>query len=67
MLESIMEIARNTDWAAVAGIAAAFVLAFDRLAKITPTETDNKIVGWAYKVFKLLGVKIKDNPGSKSQ
>jgi hypothetical protein len=43
-----------------AGVAAAFVLFFDRLAKITPTESDNKIVASLYKIFAVLGLKVPD-------
>lgn len=49
-----------TTVAAWAGVAAAFVLFFDRLAKLTPTESDNKIVAYAYKVFAVLGLKVPD-------
>jgi hypothetical protein len=43
-----------------AGVAVAFVVFFDRLAKLTPTESDNKIVSYAYKVFAVLGLKVQD-------
>lgn len=42
------------------GVAAAFVLAFDRLAKITPTEADNSVVRIAQRIFAVLGVKVPD-------
>lgn len=44
----------------LAGVAAAFVLFFDRLAKLTPTESDNSIVAGAYKLFAILGLKVPD-------
>ena len=52
------------DWTAYAGVAVAFILAFEKLAKLTPTESDNKIVAGAYKLFAVLGLKVKDNAGT---
>ena len=46
------------------GAASAFVLLFDRVAKMTPTKTDDKIVAILYKVFAVLGMKVKDNEGN---
>ena len=60
-MESINSII--SDYGAYVGVAAAFVLAFDRLAKLTPTKTDDKIVSYAYKLFSVLGMRVKDNPG----
>lgn len=50
----------TADWAQIMGVVAALVLMFDRLAKITPTESDNKLVAAAYKVFAVLGLKVPD-------
>lgn len=58
MLDFINGVIAN--WGAYAGAAAGFVLAFDRLAKITPTDADNKIVAYAQKIFAFLGVKVAD-------
>jgi hypothetical protein len=52
-----------TDYADYIAVAVGFVIFFDRLAKITPTESDNKIVAYAYKLFAILGLKVKDNTG----
>ncbi len=52
-----------TNWETYAGVFAAFILLFDRVAKLTPTESDNKIVKTLYRVSAFLGVKVKDNPG----
>lgn len=60
-----METLNTIDWAAWMGVAAAFVLAFDRLAKLTPTKADDEIVRNLYKVFAILGVKVKDKEVSK--
>lgn len=50
-------------WTEISGIAAAGVLFFDRLAKVTPTTKDDGAVSVAYKIFSILGVKVADNPG----
>jgi hypothetical protein len=50
----------GANWEAILGVAAAFILFFDRLAKITPSETDNKIVAFLQKVFSVLGAKVPD-------
>jgi hypothetical protein len=49
-----------TQYGEYLGAAAAFVLFFDRVAKLTPTKSDNKIVEYAYKLFAILGVKVPD-------
>lgn len=46
------------------GVAAAAVLFFDRLAKLTPTKSDDAVLNVIYKVFAILGFKVKDNPGT---
>lgn len=43
-----------------AGALAALVLFFDRLAKLTPTDSDNKVVTMAYRIFAVLGLKFPD-------
>lgn len=50
----------TANWAEILGAAAAFMLFFDRLAKLTPTDSDNAIVATLYKVFAVLGLKVPD-------
>ena len=57
---SILNWFSTANWAEILGATAAFVLGFDRLAKLTPTESDNAIVAVLYKVFAILGVKVPD-------
>ncbi|MFQ5783625.1 MAG: hypothetical protein ACE5H8_02225 [Alphaproteobacteria bacterium] len=45
------------------GAAAFFVAGFERIARITPTTTDDAVVGVLYRIFSVLGVKVPDNPG----
>lgn len=49
-----------TKYGAYLGLAVAFVVFFDRLAKITPSDADNRIVAIAQKVFAVLGLKVPD-------
>lgn len=51
-------------WMEIAGVAAAFVLLFDRLAKLTPTLKDDQVVSTLYRLFAVLGIKVRDNPGA---
>ena len=47
-------------YGAYAGVAALFVLCFDRLSKLTPTKSDDKIVATMYRIFTILGVRVPD-------
>ncbi len=51
-----------THWTEIAGVAAAFVLTFDRIAKMTKTKRDDEAVSKLYRLFAVLGVKVKDKP-----
>lgn len=56
------------NWGTYAGIAAIWILAFDRLAKLTPTTKDDSIVNWIYSIFAILGVKVPElETNSKGQ
>ena len=44
----------SVDWTAWAGVGAALILAFDRLARITATKKDNAIVERIHRVFSIL-------------
>jgi hypothetical protein len=48
-------------------IAVAFIMLFERIALLTPTETDNKILEYIYKISKFLGLKFEDNTGNKDK
>lgn len=47
-------------WIAAATAAVVFA---EKIARITPTETDNKVIAWVYKIFAVIGIKVEDNPG----
>lgn len=47
----------------IAGIVAFVMLAADKIAKITPTKTDDKALQWVRKIARAIAVDVKDNPG----
>ena len=51
------------DWPKWAGLIAAAILLFDRIAKVTPTETDNRFLKTIHRIASVLGIKVKDNEG----
>ena len=55
-----MEAIMNFPWAEAAGAAALFILAFERVARLTPTESDDKIVQALRKVAKVLSIDVPD-------
>ena len=62
-MDTIMNFVNSMNWSEWVAVVVAFVLAFDRLAKLTPTKKDDGAVSFIYKVFAVLGVKVPDNPG----
>lgn len=50
----------TSHWNEIAGVVAAFILFFDRLSKLTPTNSDNKILNVFYRIFTILGVRVPD-------
>ena len=50
----------TANWVEVAAAASAFVLFFDRVAKMTPTKRDDEVVSKLYRLFAVLGVKVPD-------
>lgn len=50
-------------WTEIAGVFAALLLTFDRLAKLTPTKRDDGAVSNLYRLFAILGVKVPDRQG----
>lgn len=47
-------------WDQIAGVLAAFILFFDRLAKLIPTSTTSNILSFLQKVATFLGIKVPD-------
>lgn len=59
-METIMAFFTNLDPGEWAGVAVAFLFAFDRLAKLTPTLKDDGTVAALYRIFAILGLKVPD-------
>lgn len=59
-LNTILGYITSFDWTAWSGVIALWILAFDRLAKLTPTTKDDSFVNWVYNIFSVLGVKVPE-------
>lgn len=66
ILSSLVSWIPSMNWAEWMGVAAAWIIAFDRLAKLTPTTKDDSILNWLYKIFAVLGVKVPNLEYSKT-
>ena len=53
-----MEALMDLPWLEIGVIASLAFQAFERLARLTPTESDDKIVRAMYKVFKVLALDV---------
>ena len=54
----------TANWEQIGFVVVAAIMFFERLAKLTPTETDNKIVAQLQKIFSVLGLHFEDNKGN---
>lgn len=50
----------QNNWAEISGIAAIVVVLASRIARLTPNQTDNKIVATIRKFFRVMGLDIRD-------
>lgn len=55
------------NWEAIGVIAVFLILAGERIALLTPTETDNNFFKWLRKGAKLVGLVFPDNPGKPKE
>lgn len=60
ILNAIMNWFSSSSWTEISGVIALWVLAFDRLAKLTPTTKDDSVINWIYSIFAVLGVKVPE-------
>ena len=44
----------------ISGVIALAIIMFQRIAKLTPNETDNKIVEYVRKIASVFGLKVED-------
>lgn len=59
-LTNILSLFGEINWLEWSGVIATAILFFDRLSKLTPSNTDNMIVEWLYKIFTILGVRVPE-------
>lgn len=60
ILNTVMSWFGSQSWTEIAGVIALWLVAFDKLAKLTPTTKDDSVLNWIYKIFAVLGVKVPD-------
>jgi len=53
----------TANWAEIGVIIGFVIAAANVVARITPTETDNKALAAIGKVASVVGIKVPDNPG----
>lgn len=54
----------QTHWVEIGVIIGGVILVAGRIAKLTPTETDDKIVAALHKLARVLSIDVPDNPGN---
>lgn len=54
----------QTHWVEIGGIAALVILLGERVARLTPTETDNKIFKALRRLAQVVSIDVPDNPGN---
>ncbi|GAB5387724.1 MAG: hypothetical protein Alpg2KO_06920 [Alphaproteobacteria bacterium] len=59
----MMGFIEGMDWTELAGIAAMLILIAERVARLTPTETDNRVLAIIRRIANVLGLNVPDNPG----
>lgn len=50
----------TSNFVEISGVIALIILVGERIARLTPTETDNKIIQWIRKVANVIGVNFPD-------
>lgn len=53
----------TANWVEIGVIAGFIMAAANVIAKLTPTQTDDKVLALIGKVFSVIGLKVPDNPG----
>lgn len=49
-----------TNWMEVAGIAALTIIVFERIARLTPTQSDDIAVQWVRRIASTIGLNFPD-------
>ena len=50
-------------WVEISGVIALVILLAERIARLTPTETDDGIVKRLRAIARVLSIDVRDNPG----
>lgn len=53
----------QNNWSEIGVAIGALIFLADRIARLTPTQTDDKIVKAVYKLASVLSIRVPDNPG----
>ena len=53
----------TSNWEWLAGTAALVLVLAERIVRLTPTQTDDKVLNIVRKIFAVVGLLPKDNPG----
>lgn len=61
----MIEILEGLDMAEISGGIAMLILLAERVARITPTKTDNRVLKVIRRVANVLGLNVPDNPGKE--
>jgi hypothetical protein len=59
-MDKLLELFQGATGTEIAGIIALAIILFERIAKMTPNTTDNKILVFVRKVASVLGLKVED-------
>ena len=57
-IQPILDWFTGSNWMEMAGVAALWLVAFERLAELTSNTWDNKAVAWVKNIFSVLGGKL---------
>ena len=55
----------QANWMEIAVVAGGVIFLAVRIARLTPTQTDDKIVAALYKLASVLSIRVPDNMGDK--
>jgi hypothetical protein len=57
----------QTNWMEISVIAGIVIVLASRVAKLTPTQTDDKVVAALRKLALVLSIDVPDNPGKPKE
>jgi hypothetical protein len=60
-----MEAITNLDWTSIAVIAGGVIFVADRIARLTPTKSDDAVLKVVYRLAAMVSIKVPDIPDDK--